>query len=500
MKVTKLLFWVFSTIISVAGLSSCSTDEPVQGNEADDNSFNVAKAPKFNAYSGSHILNPGSRSSEVDEVVTSTWMKGEFDKEEYLAQRQSVDEYLAEGLDNSDKLNMDFLYHAKDDLIFELYYLSGWTANRPSYLGIFYFDENGELHKQRIWEGMNPRDTEVVRQAEDENDVAKTVMLVEGVRVTVKAGYKFGFYWEGRSSTAQRCEWYSIAELNEPAMQLNGNGVYSTHAGTFEAAGVTFMGFEDWIDFDYQDWVFFVDPALKTVPSHDKLPDFVNPPADEDDEPDVATHTNEVEVNLTLEDKDYQSSHLSMHIRHATDVEIFIPVTDRYYCDVDDMAIVENKKDNLVVNGGPFRTDYNINGNNVSLNVEFLPEGIRIWTDGINEDVINYCRENYGDGITFEVWNYFNDAITREELLYLLNRATVRFLDSEPDSYINSFTETDGHRNPDDCTVTIVEEQVGDFYAGKEGPHKNGSDFNMIYENKTPSDRREQRPNPSVNP
>lgn len=498
MKATKLLFWIFATIISTVGLSSCSADEPFTGNGTADNSISVVKAPEFKAYSGNHTLKPGARSSETDDVITSTWFKGEFDKETYLAQRESVDKYLEEGLDNSDKLDMDFLYHAEDDLTFELFYLSGWTANRPSYLGIFYYDENGELHKKRIWEGMNPRDTETV--ISDENNVKRTVMQVEGIRITVKAGYKFGFFWEGRSSIAQRCEWYSIAELNEPAQQKDGEGVYSTHAGTFEIDGVTFMGFEDWIDFDYQDWVFFVDPALKTVPSHDKLPDFATPPADdENDEPtDVEKRLTEVEVNLALEDKDDLSSHLSLHVRHATDVEIFIPVPTQYYCDTDDMAIVENKKGDLLVHGGPFRTEYSINGNIVALNVEFLPDGIRIWTEGINEDVIDYCQENYGDGITFEVWNYFNETISRDDLLSLLNRATVRFLDSEPDSYINAFTDAGGHRNPDDCTVSIVEDQIDDFNNGKEGPHKNGSDFNMIYDKKTQSDENDQRPTPPV--
>lgn len=489
MKTKKLLFLILATLISTVALSSCSADEPGEViNTA--NSLKVVKAPDFLAYSGNHFHNPGTRSSESDDVVTSTWIKEDFDAETYLAQRNSVDEYLAEGLDNSDKLNMDFMYHAEDDLTFELFYLSGWTANRPSYLGIFYYDENGQLHKQRVWEGMNPRDTELTVEQEDNN--AKTVMRVEGIRVTVKAGYKFGFFWEGRSSTAQRCEWYSIAELNEPAQQLKGEEIYSTHAGTFEIDGVTFMGFEDWIDFDYQDWVFFVDPSLKTVPSHDKLPDFTTPPSEDNnddvDQPAVNSRHNEVEINLALEDKDYLSSHLSMHIRHATDVEVIIPVPEQYYCEADDMAIIENKKGDLLVHGGPYRTEYNINGNIVSLNVEYLPNGIRIWTDGINEDVIEYCKENYGDGITFEVWNYFNDVIPREDLLYLLNRATVRFLDSEPDSYINAFTEEGGQRNPDDCTVSIVENQTDDYGQGKEGPHKNGSNFNMIYDKKNPSE------------
>lgn len=233
-------------------------------------------------------------------------------------------------------------------------------------------------------------------------------------------------------------------------------------------------------------------------------PDEENPgennPGNDNPGDDVQKGIDEVEINLALDKKndDLLESHLSMHVRSATDVEVFIPVPAQYYCDADDMMIVLEHAENFV-HGGPYVTEYNINGNIVTLNVAFEEDGIRIWTDGINQDVIDYCRETYNDGITFEVWNYFNDpekvaeltggAISMEDLKYLLNKATVRFLDKTPGEYINSFGTDNGkyeensNKDGNDFHVT-PEAQMDEFYGPKDGPHYNGSDNNEIYTNK----------------
>src|SRR3712207_9354961 len=63
----------------------------------------------------------------------------------------------------------------------------------------------------------------------------------------------------------------------------------------------------------------------------------------------------------------------------------------------------------------------------------------RVKTQGINETVLKELREKYGDGITFEVWNYFkSEAITREQLQPMLNNSTIKFT-AVPDRYVNAF-------------------------------------------------------------
>lgn len=206
--------------------------------------------------------------------------------------------------------------------------------------------------------------------------------------------------------------------------------------------------------------------------------------------------TDEVEINLALDKKlhDFLESHLSIHVRTATDVEVFLPVPKQYYCAADDMAIVM-QHDVEFIHGGPYKTVYKIGENEVSLNVEFQDNGIRVWTDGITQEVIDYCRDNYGDGITFEIWNYFNDPqtglpyISLEELKEYLDKATVRFIDKIPDSYVNAFGKDNdkySDSNPDgkDFHVVPDDSQTKEFTDPVNGPHYNGSDKNEIYTKK----------------
>lgn len=192
----------------------------------------------------------------------------------------------------------------------------------------------------------------------------------------------------------------------------------------------------------------------------------------------VTAPKNEVEVNLHASEGE---SHLSIHVRAATNVEIFIPVPEKYYCDADDMAIVMKHEPNHMGHGGPIEYTYQLKDSDlkVTLTLAFEEDGIRITTSGINEDVIAWCAEKcHGDGITFEVWNYFNEDLSKDQLIEYLNRATIKFLGLEPDAYINAFL------SENDCTVSIVSEQSADYAEAVEGPHKNGSDNNLIYSKK----------------
>lgn len=212
--------------------------------------------------------------------------------------------------------------------------------------------------------------------------------------------------------------------------------------------------------------------------------------------PGVQKGTDEVEVNLALDQKNDKllESHLSIHVRKATDVEVFIPVPAEYYCDADDMAIVLEHQ-SAFVHGGPYYTQYEIGDNVVTLTVTFEEGGIRITTDGITQDVIDYCQATYGDGITFEVWNYFNDPetglpyITMDALRQYLDAATVRFIDELPGTYINAFGKDNGkysEANPEGKDFHVRPEEQGDsFDAPYEGAHLNGSDNNDIYRGKT---------------
>ena len=566
MKFNKMLSGFAFMAILGATLSSCSSElnEPTLKE-----SNMLVKAPKVVAYSGSHYWNQyGStlttRSGEG--VVSASKIKEVFNETDVNDLYNKTNEYLQEGNSNTDRIDTDFLYYADEDITFNLYCLMKNT-NQDHYLGVFYYDENGERHEINVWESINPNFYDKSYDWDYEKNEQVTHQNLEGVEISIKAGYKFGFYWNGicrpheGSYTDENCVYYSISELNEPQKDADSDEVYSSHAGTFEIDGKTIIGLEDWYDFDYQDLVFFTDVVLKKVPSTDILPDNdqpqhcpnpdcnhpvhgeghcnecgdnegcnkkdepttpgipdvkipdnldpgfnVNPDQPETPAPGVAQGKNEVEINLGLDEKegrDELSSHLSIHVRAATDVDVFIPVPAQYYCEADDMAIVMQHEANHMAHGGPFEFTYVLKDSelSVSLFVEYVENGIHIWTDGITQEVIDWCYEKCQDGITFEVWNYFNDPektadlpngpISIDELKYLLNQATVKFLDEVPDSYINSFGTENGKYDANDPSshgnndfhVTLVE-QADQFEEPVEGPHLNGSNNNEIYNNK----------------
>ena len=228
----------------------------------------------------------------------------------------------------------------------------------------------------------------------------------------------------------------------------------------------------------YNDWVIKLIPADGsdvTVPTDD--------PTEPDDPADVDEPTdNEVEVNLSVNDEkeegDYIATKLSIHVRANTDVEVFIPVPAQYYCDADDMNIVLSHRLEVEAHGPLTETmTYNINGTDVTCTVAFEADGIRVTTGGMSQAVLDYTRETYADGVTFEVWNYFRDIITRDELKPYLDAATVSFLSAtEPRWYVNAFAKLNDAKNPWDCIVTPT-----DDYA-KDSEHTGDADYNVIYQ------------------
>lgn len=207
------------------------------------------------------------------------------------------------------------------------------------------------------------------------------------------------------------------------------------------------------------------DYVIKITPACDETPD-VDPvdPADpvDPETPAVVVKDGEVEVNLAVQDhKDENSSKLSVHVRDTVNFKVFIPVADKYYCSVDDMYIVEQHYENMTYNNHNTIVEREINGQKITLTITYTAEGIYIESQGINAKALEYCRNVYDDGITFEVSNYYNSSITRDELIILLNQSTITFTDNEPKSYVNAKPKNDNgdYINVDadglllDCTV-----------------------------------------------
>lgn len=284
----------------------------------------------------------------------------------------------------------------------------------------------------------------------------------------------------------------------------------------------------DWI---FNDWIVKISPAyrINETPGLNPNPDPTDPNPNPTPNPgggeneggsnnpgQPVVHDNEVEVNLSINDIHTQYdiadlvTKLSIHVRKGTDVRIRIPVDAAYVIDTDDMAIFQQHVDtNTITYGGPVQTVYSINGSSVTLNVSFDAGGINVWTDGITQGIIDYCMATYGDGLNFEVYNYFNKgnmtlewggkptdypALTKDQLKGYLDQSTIEFLDGSPDYYINAFgweyyddydyVEGDGghHKdtiNPYDCTVRPAQSQGYNGFITTS--HLNGTPFNNIY-------------------
>lgn len=278
-------------------------------------------------------------------------------------------------------------------------------------------------------------------------------------------------------------------------------------------------------DWDYNDWILKITPAGNQPPvwgeelSDNNTPIIPETPTDpEGDDSENPRHNHEVEVNYEIVDShDYAIADLvtklSIHVRHATDVDIRIPVPTKYVIESDDLYIFNEhyttgeyggSLEDLLEDNTLQTVSYTINGQTVVLTVEFVfdnddPEGgyFHVTTTGINENVIDYCWENYGDGINFEVWNYyqtekFNEEtnsvestsdLTREMLKGFLDASTITFTDN-PYYYINAFGwDWNGEEyieivNPDDCVVTPADSS---YRFSHRGYHLNGTPYNDIY-------------------
>ena len=155
----------------------------------------------------------------------------------------------------------------------------------------------------------------------------------------------------------------------------------------------------------------------------------------------------EVEVNLSVNDEkaegDYISTKLSIHVRSITDVTVTIPVTAEYYCDADDMAIVVSHQASVFKyndTDNHYTMNYDVNGTNVTLTVTYKEDCIEVSTSGMTAELQEYLNTTYGDGLTFEVWNYYNENATRPSLKQMLDQSTVAFADGKmPGHYVNAF-------------------------------------------------------------
>lgn len=525
MRKVKLL----ATAALAMGLAACSSDTTESNGDSNNNAFvsyAPARAAEVAAYSNGNRVS-GPKASVISVSAVSPLADDVL---------QSTAKVFLEVLpEEQDNLNLsptkpgvsnwstNYLY-VSDGKPFTLYPAYSKTSKQDNTIGVFYYDEEGNKHEQDIFFAQYCPWGYYKNQ--------------RGIKITIAKGYKFGFYlnnyygynrqdrfgnyvgevsetfYSNVSENAASCSHDAHYKLWED-QECHGKGV---HSASFNYGGNTFFGFEDWehynYNFDLNDIVFMVTPALdvkdnpkeedkkpevKPVdPTPEPTPNPVDPtpnPSLPDPAPEVVAGNGSVEVNFSINERQYESNDtkLSIHVRDTTDVTLFIPTPAEYYCPVDDMLIVQ-KHDVAMAYSPSSTVDMNINGNIVRLTTTYSQTGITISTNGINAAVLKYLRKTYNDGLTFEITSYFNTkrvdangnmvAVTRDELQAMLNRTTISFTNT-PAFYLNAFgvlkdTQT---VNPNDCFVTPANTAL--FGDRKEDAPEHGSTSHLyIWERK----------------
>lgn len=243
----------------------------------------------------------------------------------------------------------------------------------------------------------------------------------------------------------------------------------------------------DWI---FNDWIVKVSPA-QPLGGEPVDPDLDDPEPVDPEELEYDFYAKDhVEVNLSVNDKrevgDWIHTKLSIHVRSVTDVEVFIPVPKELYLDVNDMDFVISHSLELekYVPQPTIETFAITNCDNgqeyeVGAAIYFENEGIRFKTQGMTGDLLAYLQKVYKDGLTFEIWTYYNvDAIDRENLKPMLDATTVTFTGS-PTLFVNAFAPIgeDNHKNEWDCVVT----PPSDYSVYKIRNYQVHEDYNVIY-------------------
>lgn len=523
MKFKKYYGYAMAAIAAV-GFASCTN----QLNEADLNlpnqnlgsSFNVVKSPDVIAWSGSQNL--GNARSAINQRMATRASELHYTK--YLKCQDFQNNYYW-----SDWAIQNYpeMYAAKDFMpattdrgesvsTNEYNYVMNYLREHPNEGGTecnltTYFIQNVGSSKDSYLLEFNPNNKQNVVGGDqmdylviggyhmnDYNAKSGPRALVVDVPVQPEISYHDSYGTEDKTKTsAYRFYYITLPDDASLYGDLAGKTqvylCFDYQVKKYDNGLVDFKG-----DGIFNDWV------IKLVPSDGKdveVPSsgdtgIITPEEPEDNDGDenngdnnipTVAATSEVEVNLAINDDWNQGfeglvTKLSIHVRQAGDVEVFIPVGAKYYCDADDMYIFDSHEGNISY-GGPETISFEIAGQTVTLSVSFEENGIRVTTSGINEEVFNYCVETNHDGINFEVYNYFNTSITREQLRGFLNESTIEFLGGVyPDFYINAFTDHgDGHGWIEDATVSIVDHQENEYLDPITGNHLNASPYNEIY-------------------
>ena len=410
-------------------ITSCSSDDDVTSQQSDALVIKPAKTPEVAIYSGNKVLASNYALKAMTRAVVSSVGAFEYHKvtdgdfpEKYKSVKPAT-------VTDGEKTFVKDYIKAHPDEASEAFYNINYFVQ---YAGSSYDTYTG---------------------LKDNNNASHDVTGSNQIDYIVINGNHINDYNAGGGPDALCLN----LPLTNPAYHDSWGDVDNTKYNSYKVYKITYNGKEAYyLGFDYKtkknsgekfdgDGV-FNDYVIKLTPADDTT--YGNP--DSGSGSGTTVSTGEVEANLSVNAQkstgDYIATKLSIHVRDTTDVVVFIPATAEYYCKADDMNIVLSHKGAIEKYNDTNKTtmSYEIDGQTVTLTIAFELGGIRVTTSGINAKVLKYLRKTYGDGITFEVWNYYKEkvgdtSVTRDYLKSnFLDKSTVVFT-ADPAQYVNAF-------------------------------------------------------------
>lgn len=437
MKNHYLILDLFLVTALGAAMASCSSDDNISGQQTESTSIvKPSKASEITAYSGQKTLTSALSSlnrTVVTEVGTFEYYSYNSNvsqiPEKYRSQmpatvaqaeQSAVKNYIKQ---NPNEAGVDFYYIN--------YFIQYAGSSYETYSGSTLKDQNKSQHTVTGSSYMNQ------------------------IEINGNAINNYNANWGADALCLN-------LPLVNPAYKDSYGDVDQTKYDAYKIYKINYNGQECYyLGFDYKtkksdgeyydgDGV-YNDYVIKLTPADDTT--YGNPTTNNNNNLTSATN-GEVEVNLSVNTEksagDYIATKLSIHVRDTTDVEAFIPVTAEYYCQDDEMNVVLSHKLSAEKLNSTYTTttDYEVAGQTVTLTVAYELGGIRVTTSGINATVLKYLRNTYGDGINFEVWNYYKNSVTINNVTtdvtrgmiknQFLNSSTVKFT-AAPGRYVNAF-------------------------------------------------------------
>lgn len=157
---------------------------------------------------------------------------------------------------------------------------------------------------------------------------------------------------------------------------------------------------------------------------------------------------------------EYRAAKLTIEINAPTDVMVFLPVSSKYFCYNSQSAleiVAEKLKEvEMTLPSSAIESQLEMRYGDVSMTclvgdlqaaatVSYGKraddvEGIEVLVTGVTKRMVNYLNSSYGEGLTVEVWCYFKNSLTRQDMRDAFNRGANVAFSKKPPMYGNVFT------------------------------------------------------------